>query len=83
MSVRHERRALRVERRRVLVEQQNARLGESGHEQRQRLPLSAGEQPDLRREPVLEAELKRRQLLAEALAAGLRDSAPSPRRLPR
>src|SRR5699024_11565681 len=45
---RHQRRPLRIERRGVLVQQQDPRLGESGHEQTQRLTLTAGEQPDLR-----------------------------------
>ena len=69
-----------VERRGVLVEQQQLRLLQGGHEQRQRLALAAGEQADLRRHAVLKAEAKALELLMIFLALRLRD-APAQRAL--
>ena len=57
----HLRRCLRVKCRRVLIEEQELRVGERRHEERQRLTLAAGEQADFRFEPVLESEVKRRE----------------------
>src|SRR5690606_30682807 len=63
----------RGQRRRVLVEQEDPRMREPRHEQRQRLALAARQQTHLRAEAVLEAQLERLQLLDEARAALLRD----------
>src|SRR5699024_7956397 len=52
----------------VLVEQEDPRLGESGHEQAQRLTLTAREQPDLRLQSVLETEFQCGQFVLEVLA---------------
>ena len=56
------RRDLGVERGRVLVEQQQAGLGDGGHEQRHRLPLAAGELVDAGLEAALEAHAEAREL---------------------
>jgi len=64
----------------VLVEQQQLRLLQGGHEQRQRLALAAGEQADLRRHAVLKAEAEALELLMIFLALRLRD-APAQRAL--
>ena len=69
-----------VERRGVLVEQEQLRLLQGGHEQRQRLALAAGEQADLRRHAVLKAETEALELLMIFLALRLRD-APAQRAL--
>ena len=57
-----------VERGGVLVEQQQPRLLERRHQQRYRLPLSAGEQADLRCQPVLQPEIQLAQPLAVHVA---------------
>ena len=57
------RRRARVERSRMLVEQQQLRLLQRRHQQRQRLPLTAGEQTDLCRHTVLKTEIQGTQTL--------------------
>ena len=49
----------RVERGGVLVEKQQLRLLQRRHQERQRLPLAAGEQTDLRGHALLKAEIER------------------------
>ena len=66
--VQHLLRCLRIERRRVLVQQQNLRPLQGRHQQRQRLPLSAGQQPDLRGHPVLQPQLQHAQPLPVLLS---------------
>ena len=63
-----------VERRGVLVEQQQLRLLQGGHQQRQRLTLTAGEQADLRRHAILKPEAEGLEPLMIFLALGLRDA---------
>ena len=53
----------RVERGGVLVEKQQLRLLQRRHQERQRLPLAAGEQTDLRGHALLKAEIERMQAL--------------------
>ncbi|MPN19989.1 hypothetical protein SDC9_167364 [bioreactor metagenome] len=69
-----QRRTLRVERRGVLVQQQNTWLGERRHDQRQRLPLASREQPDARGQPVLQAQLEGLQFFAELFTARVGDA---------
>ena len=57
----HQFRAARIERGGVLIEHEHLRVGERGHEQRDRLPLSARKQSDRIIEPVLQAESDLRQ----------------------
>ena len=64
-------RRLGVERRRVLVEEQELRLGHRCHEKRQGLALTAREKADLGFETIFEAEVESRQKLAEALVLRL------------
>ena len=64
----------------MLVKQEQFRLLQGGHEQRQRLALAAGEQADLRRHAVLKAETEALELLMIFLALRLRD-APAQRAL--
>ena len=61
-----------VERSGVLVEQEQLRRLKRRHQQRQCLPLAAGEQTDLCSHPVFESETERRQLVAEELPLRLR-----------
>ena len=65
---------LRVERRSVFVEQQQIRLAQRRHQQRQRLTLTAGEQADLARHAVLQTQTERRELLTVELALLVRDA---------
>ena len=68
-----------IERRGVLVQQQELRPLQRGHQQRQRLALAAGEQADGRVEPVLESRAEPLDLLrdlAPALAAERRPRPP-------
>src|SRR5699024_10638144 len=67
-------RSLRIERGGVLIEKQDPRVREAGHEQRERLTLATREQSDFRFESVLEAQLERGELVDEARASGLRDT---------
>ena len=56
-----------VQRRRVLVQHQKLRRDHRRHQQRQRLPLPAGQQPHRRVHAVLQPQSQLRQLLPEAL----------------
>ena len=58
----------------VLVEEQELRLHEAGHEQGQGLALAAGEQARAGGHAVLEAEAEAGELVAEALALALPDA---------
>ena len=59
---------LGIKRCRVLVEEQELRLGHCCHEERQRLTLTAREKADLGFETIFETEVESRQKLAEAFA---------------
>ena len=52
-----------VQRRRMLIQQQQLRFGQCRHHQRDRLPLAAAEQRDIGVEPVLQAQMLLLQLL--------------------
>ena len=54
----------------VLVQQQELGLFQGGHQQRQRLPLTAGEQPHLGGQPILQPQPQRRQQSAVFLPLG-------------
>jgi hypothetical protein len=58
----------RVERRGVLVEDQELRRAEQRHDERHRLALAAGEQLDARTQALFQPEAERRERAAEALA---------------
>ena len=58
----------------VLVEEQELRLHEAGHEQGQGLALAAGEQAGAGGHAVLEAQVEAGELLAEAFALALADA---------
>ena len=64
----------RVERRRVLIEQQQIRLTQGRHQQGQRLTLTAGQQADLARHAVLQTQTERCQLFAIERALLIRDA---------
>src|SRR5699024_8161705 len=81
-QVTHERRPLGVERRGVLIEQEDLGVREARHEQRERLALAAGEQAHPGPQAVLEPEIQRAQLLDEPGPAGLCHSPPEPAGLP-
>ena len=68
-------RRARVERRRVLVEQQKLRRHHRRHQKRQRLPLTAREQTDGLAQTVLQSHVELRELGAEELAVLGRDAA--------
>ena len=65
---------LGVERRGVLVEQQQLRLLERGHQQRQRLTLTAGQGADLGGEPGLQPQSQIAQQRAVGLSLLLGDA---------
>ena len=67
-------RRARVEGRGMLVEQQQLWLLQGRHQKRQRLPLAAGEQADLRGHPVLETKIQRMQPLLVFGAFSLGDA---------
>ena len=60
----------RIQRRRVLVEQQQLRPPQRGHEQRHRLALAARERSHRRFEPSLEPHAERREQGAVAVERG-------------
>ena len=57
-----------IQRGRMLVQQEEPRLLQCGHQQRQGLPLSAGKQPDFRRQPVFQTQIQDFQFLPELFA---------------
>ncbi|CAM2156867.1 hypothetical protein PT2222_30177 [Paraburkholderia tropica] len=64
----HERGGLRIERGRVLVEQQNARWLQRRHQQTHGLALAAREQPDAVGQTIFQAQIQQPQLVAKQLA---------------
>ena len=64
-----------VQCRRVLVQQQQLRRHHGGHQQRQRLPLTAGQQPHRLAHPLLQPHVQLGQLAAEQLPVLGRDAA--------
>ena len=69
---------LGIERGGVLVEQQELRRGQDRHQQRQRLPLAAGQKLDLLAHPALEAQADLRKPLAITPARRGRQARPQP-----
>ena len=63
-----------VQSRRVLVQKQELRLDEGGHQQRQRLALAAGQKAHLAGEPVLQAQVQNFQPLDVLLSLRLGDA---------
>ena len=57
-----------IERGGMLVEQQQPGLLKRRHQQRYRLPLAAGEKPDLRCKPILQTEIQLAELFAVHIA---------------
>ena len=74
-------RRLGVERRRVLVQQQQLRLFQRRHDERERLPLPAGQEAHLGRHAVFQPQPQGSQLAAEEFAFLLRDRPPERARL--
>ena len=62
-----------VERCGMLVEQQELRSGDRRHQKRQRLPLTAGQEPHRLPQPIFQAHIQLAQLRAEALAVPAAD----------
>ena len=80
-QVEHEGAGLRVQRRRVLVEQQDFRGLQGRHQQADRLSLTAGEQPHLVLQAVFQPQFEPRQVFSVGLLAPLvqcRSQAASP-----
>ena len=74
-------RRCRIKRRRMFVQKQKLRICDDCHKQRQRLPLSSGEQLHLLGHAVFESHAEQRELFAEQLAvffgdAGLQTARP-------